>query len=63
VGRLWLIGQDDFGLWWRRSCMVGNMTKGVCVSLVGTLNVGGSVGMKGGMMKMTAMVVASEMCG
>jgi hypothetical protein len=43
--------------------MVGTMTKGVCVSLVGTLNVGGSVGMKGGMMKMAAMVVASEMCG
>jgi hypothetical protein len=43
--------------------MVGSMTKGICGSLVGTINAGGSVGTRGGMMKMTSMVVASEMCG
>jgi hypothetical protein len=62
-GRLWLVGRDDFGLWWRCSCMVGSMMKGICDSLVGTLDVGGVASMKGGMMKMTAMVVASKMCG
>jgi hypothetical protein len=62
-GRLWLVGWDDFGLWRRRSCMVGSMTKGIFGSLVGTLDVGGGVGMKGALMKMTMMIVASEMCG
>jgi hypothetical protein len=43
--------------------MVGSMTKGICGSLVGTFNAGWSVGMRGGMMKMTMIDVASEMCG
>jgi hypothetical protein len=43
--------------------MVGSMTKGIVGSLVGTLDVGGGVGMKGAMMKKTMMYVASEMCG
>jgi hypothetical protein len=62
-GRLWLVGRDDFGFCWRHSCMVGSMVKGICGSLVGTLNAGWSVGTRGGMMKMTAMVVVSKMCG
>jgi hypothetical protein len=36
--RLWLVGRDDFGFCWRHSCMVGSMVKGICGSLVGTLN-------------------------
>jgi hypothetical protein len=43
--------------------MVDSMMEGICDSLVGTLAVGGSAGTRGGMMMMTAMVVASEMCG
>jgi hypothetical protein len=62
-GRLCLVGWDDFDLWWRRSCMVSSMTKGICGSLVYTLNTDGGVGTKGGMMKMTMMVVSSVMCG
>jgi hypothetical protein len=62
-GRLWLVGWDDFGSWWRCSCIVGNMVKGICDSLVRTLNVGGSAGTMGGTMKMTAMATASGMCG
>jgi hypothetical protein len=61
-GRLWLVGWDDFGLCWRRSCMVDSMVKGICGSLISTLNVGWSVGMRGGTMKMTVMAAASEMC-
>jgi hypothetical protein len=43
--------------------MVGSMTKGICGSLVGTLDVGGSVGTKGVMKKISVMVVASGMHG
>jgi hypothetical protein len=62
-GRLWIVGRDNFGSCWRHSCKVGNMTKGICGSLVDTMNTDGSDGTKGGMMKMNVMVVASEMCG
>jgi hypothetical protein len=54
-GRLWLLGWDGFGSWWR--------CKGIYGSLAGTLNTDWSVGTRGGMTKMTIMVVASEMCG
>jgi hypothetical protein len=62
-GRLWLVGLDDFVLCWRRSCMDGSMAKGICGSLVATLNISWTIGMRGGMMKMIAMVVASDICG
>jgi hypothetical protein len=62
-GKLWLVGWDDFGSWWRRNCMVGSMPKGNYGSVVGTLNASWSVGTWGGTMKMTAMDVASGMCG
>jgi hypothetical protein len=62
-GRLWLVGWDHFGLHWRHSFMFGSVAKGICGSLVGVLNVGWSVGTKGGMMELTAMAIASETCG
>jgi hypothetical protein len=43
--------------------MVDSMVKGIYGSLAGTLNGSRSVGTKGGMMKMTVMVVASKMYG
>jgi hypothetical protein len=56
---LWMVG---FGSWWRHNGMVGSMTDVVCGSLMDTLAEGGSVGTKGSMMMMTAMVVASVLC-
>jgi hypothetical protein len=61
-GRLCMAGLDECGLWWRHSGMVGSMMKVVCGSLMDTLILDGSVGTKGSMMMMTAMVVASELC-
>jgi hypothetical protein len=43
--------------------MTGNMAKGICGSLAGTLNWSWSASMEGAMTKMIAMVVASEMYG
>jgi hypothetical protein len=43
--------------------MVGSMTEGILGSLVGTLDVDGSVGTRDDRMMITAMVVASEICG
>jgi hypothetical protein len=43
--------------------MIGNMMDVVCGSLMGTLVLDGSVSMKGSMMMMVAMVVASALCG
>jgi hypothetical protein len=58
-----MAGLDGFGLLWSRNGMIGNMMKVVCGSLMGTLVLDGSVSMKGSMMMMVAMVVASALCG
>jgi hypothetical protein len=43
--------------------VVGSMTEVVYGSLMDNLVFGGSIGTKGSMMKMTAVVVASVLCG
>jgi hypothetical protein len=58
-GRLWMVGLDEFGLWWRCDDMIDNMTKVVYDCLVGALVLDGSASTKGSMMMMTVMVVAS----
>jgi hypothetical protein len=58
-----MVGLDEFGLWWRRNGMIVNMMEVVCGSLMHTLVLSGSVGTKGSMMMMMAMVVANVLCG
>jgi hypothetical protein len=64
-GWLWMAELDECGSWWRHSGMVGHsdmvdsMTKVVYGGLMDTLVLDGSMGMKGSMMMMTTMVVAS----
>jgi hypothetical protein len=51
-----------FGSWWRCNDRIGNMTDNVCDSLMDTLVLGGSVGTKGSVLMMIAMVAVSVLC-
>jgi hypothetical protein len=57
------VGLDVFGSWWRCNGRIGNMMYNVCDSLMDTLVLSGSVGMKGSVMMIIPMVVASVLCG
>jgi hypothetical protein len=53
---------DGFGSWWRCNGMTSSMMEVVSVSLMDTLVLGDNVGMKGSIIIMTVMVVASVLC-
>jgi hypothetical protein len=57
------MGLNVFGSWWRCNSRIGNMMYTVCDSFMDTLVLSESVGMKGSVMIIIPMVVASVLCG